>query len=243
MTTYIFDGSFEGLISTSVIVFKSGQDADRIFTEDELYQSVLFDDVVHIATDKDLSERAKKYIGKTLNTFALAWLYDTVNDHLVHLVNCMADYYRNKKIMEQVDKEHVSTVLKYAKKTSNERHRMLEFIRFEELNEGLYLSEIAPDADILHMLGKHFSVRMPREDDWMIYDTRRKKLLSHSEGKLKIAEGAELVDEKIQSEEEASYQKLWKVFFKSISIKERENIKLQNHHVPGRYRKYMTEFQ
>lgn len=243
MRTYIFDGSFEGLVCMSVNIFKSREDADRVFIEDTDYQPVLFEDVIHIATEGELAEKAKRYIGKTLSTFALAWLYDDTNEHLVHLANCMADYYRNKKILEQVDKPHVSAVLKYARKTVNERHRMLEFVRFEELNEGVYFSEISPDADILYMLGKHFSARMPKEDDWMIYDTRRKKLLSHSAGKLQISEGAELTGEKVQSGTEEEYRKLWKVFFKSISIKERENLKLQQQHVSGRYRKYMTEFK
>jgi hypothetical protein len=38
------------------------------------------------------------------------------------------------------------------------------------------------------------------------------------------------------------YKKLWKSFFNSIAIKERENLKLQRQHCPLRRRKYMTEF-
>lgn len=38
------------------------------------------------------------------------------------------------------------------------------------------------------------------------------------------------------------YSDLWKVFFDSIAVKERENIKLQNNNLPVKYRKYMTEF-
>lgn len=44
------------------------------------------------------------------------------------------------------------------------------------------------------------------------------------------------------SEEERKYEFLWKRFFHSISIKERENPKCQQAHLPFRYRGEMTEF-
>ncbi|WP_438268608.1 DUF4130 domain-containing protein [Mediterraneibacter gnavus] len=36
---------------------------------------------------------------------------------------------------------------------------------------------------------------------------------------------------------------MWKGFFKTISIKERENLKCQRTHIPVKYRKNVTEFQ
>ena len=39
------------------------------------------------------------------------------------------------------------------------------------------------------------------------------------------------------------YEALWKAFFHSISIRERENYVCQRSHLPLRYRPYMTEFQ
>lgn len=243
MKTYIFDGTFEGLLSLSVTLYKSNETADRVFPEEADFQQVLFEEVINVPTDNDLSLKAKKYIGKHLHTFGMAWLYDSTDDHIIHLANCLADYYRDRRILEQIDKEHVGTVLRYAKKTSNERHRMLEFVRFEELEDGVYLSEISPDADVLHMLGSHFKDRLEKSDEWMIYDSKRKKLLSHSKGKIQMQHSAELVEERVYSQNEESYQKLWKVFFKSISIEERENLQLQSQHVPRRYRKHMTEFR
>lgn len=38
------------------------------------------------------------------------------------------------------------------------------------------------------------------------------------------------------------YADLWKVFFKSIAVEERENYKLQRGNLALHYRKYMTEF-
>lgn len=43
------------------------------------------------------------------------------------------------------------------------------------------------------------------------------------------------------SDEEMEYSELWKTFHKSISIKERENKKLQQSNLPKYYWKYLVE--
>ena len=44
------------------------------------------------------------------------------------------------------------------------------------------------------------------------------------------------------SENEKDYEKLWQIFFSSISVRERENPKCQRNHLPFRFRPEMTEF-
>ncbi len=53
-----------------------------------------------------------------------------------------------------------------------------------------------------------------------------------------------MLDPSVVSEvsERELYEKLWQGFCKTISIKERENIKSQRGHLPLRYRPYMVEF-
>ena len=45
------------------------------------------------------------------------------------------------------------------------------------------------------------------------------------------------------SNSELEFEQLWKGFCKSISIKERENLKLQRQNLPLRFQKDMVEFQ
>ena len=51
-----------------------------------------------------------------------------------------------------------------------------------------------------------------------------------------------LNDEFRIDEDEEKVRSLWKDYFKTLAIKERENPKLQQHFVPLIYRKHMTEF-
>ena len=38
-----------------------------------------------------------------------------------------------------------------------------------------------------------------------------------------------------------NFESLWKTFYKSVNIKERENSKLRNQHMPKRYWNHLTE--
>ena len=51
------------------------------------------------------------------------------------------------------------------------------------------------------------------------------------------------LDENLMAEDEKLYQELWKGYFKSMTIKERINLKLHRQHLPKRYWKYLTEKQ
>ncbi len=45
-----------------------------------------------------------------------------------------------------------------------------------------------------------------------------------------------------KSDDEKFYTNLWKEFYKTISVENRENPKLKRNMMPKKYRKYMTEF-
>ena len=45
-----------------------------------------------------------------------------------------------------------------------------------------------------------------------------------------------------KADDEKFYTNLWKEFYKTISVENRENPKLKRNMMPKKYRKYMTEF-
>ena len=88
--------------------------------------------------------------------------------------------------------------------------------------------------------------RFPNEK-WAIYDTKRKNAIIHINKKIEYIENFEInidiVNEKIISEEENIYSKLWKNYFNNISIPERENKKLQMKFVPKKYWNFLNEME
>ena len=79
----------------------------------------------------------------------------------------------------------------------------------------------------------------------MVYDKTHKVFLVHQAGKnWVLVQGEELNPETAGrvSEAEGEFERLWKGFCSSISIKERENLALQRSHLPMHFRQDMTEF-
>ncbi len=151
----------------------------------------------------------------------------------------------SKKIMEHLSHPKVHKVFELSRKVSNEAHYYQEFVRFSELDNGILFSQIEPRSQILTCIGDHFSNRFPLEN-WMIYDKTHKTFLVHQEKQPWMLVLNEEPDAKVLqrvSEREAMYVKLWKEFFHSIAIKERESYERQRQHMPLRYRGNVTEFK
>ncbi len=151
----------------------------------------------------------------------------------------------SRRIMEHLSHPQVCKVFELSRKVSIEVHFFREVVRFSELQNGVLFSEIEPKNQILSCLGDHFTNRFPLEN-WMIYDKNHRTFLVHEKGKRWIlARDEELNEEVVKrfSAAEAVYVKLWKEFFKSISIRERESYERQRQHLPLRYRTHVVEFQ
>ena len=80
----------------------------------------------------------------------------------------------------------------------------------------------------------------------MIYDEGRQLAVLHKKGSpCVLTDASDLNADMITdySSMELEYQKLWKGFFESIAIPERENADLQRTNLSLHYRKHMTEFE
>ena len=162
-----------------------------------------------------------------------------------HVMQAARTIKNSKRIMEQLTNADVAKIFELSRKVSNEAHQFMEFIRFRELENGVLFSEITPKNRVLVCIGDHFTDRFPLEN-WMIYDKRHQESILHRAGYQWVLMEGERVDQqevhKI-SENEKEIEQLWKEFFTSISITERENPICQRTHLPYRFRSDMTEFQ
>lgn len=151
----------------------------------------------------------------------------------------------SRKIMEHLGHPDVARVFAMSRSVSNEAHMYEEFIRFRELENGILFSEITPKSQVLTCIADHFADRFPLEN-WMIYDKTHKVFLIHRKQEkwgLVWGETPDVDAVKQTSEGEKNYACLWKEFFESISIRERENPKCQRNHLPLRFRGDMAEFE
>lgn len=150
----------------------------------------------------------------------------------------------SRKIMEHLSHPKVEKVFELSRSVGAEAHSLKGFVRFKELSGGILYSEIAPKSQVLTCLAPHFADRLSTEN-WMICDKTHEEYAVHEAGKRWVLVQDEGIDPAMVrdvSERELMYEKLWRGFCHTISIKERENLKSQRGHLPLRYRPYMTEF-
>ena len=125
-----------------------------------------------------------------------------------------------------------------AARTTNEVHKFLGILRFEEYS-GLYYAPIEPDCRVLPLIASHFCTRFA-DQRWVIHDVRRKEALFWDTGRLSFETGVEADP---PGGEDDFFADLWKRYFSAAAIAERRNLKLQRNFVPLKYRSRMTEME
>ena len=252
MVTYVFDGSFNGILTAIFECFERKQSSVKLVSQD-IYLTEMFGEVLTIFTDLQKSERVwnglKAKLSKTSqNQFYKAFLSEDakVFQHLFdfarYIFNHPEGYSKN------FGNEHVLAITQMAQKVHREKHRMEAFIRFQKGSDHLFYTIVNPDFNVLPLILAHFKNRYA-DQPWIIYDERRKygmyydlKSVHEITFGFKPVGSSELAMEPVVlDEKELLYSTLWKDYFNSTNIKERKNMKLHIQHVPKRYWRYLTE--
>ena len=241
MANYYYDGSFDGLLTVIYMAYENRENK-ILRVSAKVEQLILALDAIHVITDFSKARRVEKSICDKLsynflNSIRTCFLScdknkDTV---IIHTVYKALKY--GEEILNSLD-DHAFYMNKLVKQVLNERHRYLGLLRFKEMKDGIMFSTIEPKNNILPILISHFKNRMKREKI-AIFDKGRKMIVYYDGKKAEIFFVESLEIE--WSDEEIEYSELWKTFHKSISIKERENKKLQQSNLPKYYWKHLIE--
>lgn len=241
MPNYYYDGSFDGLLTVIYMAYND-RESNMLRVNAKAEQLILALDDIHIITDFSKARRVEKSICDKLsynflNSIRTCFLScdknkDTV---IIHTVYKALKY--GEEILNSLD-DHAFYMNKLVKQVLNERHRYLGLLRFKEMKDGIMFSTIEPKNNVLPILISHFKNRMKREKI-AIFDKGRKMIVYYDGKKAEIFFVESLEIE--WSDEEIEYSELWKTFHKSISIKERENKKLQQSNIPKYYWKHLIE--
>lgn len=251
MKIFTYDDNFEALTSCIYTAWEyslTHKDEQISLQKHSDTQQSIFSEFIYVETDKD---NAKKVIN-SIKTKLSVQIYYTVYMAFLHCEDTGNDIYRflrlafkhGRDINYMLGEEIVMKLKRLQRAVSNEMNSYIEIVRFNEVADDVFISHIEPKHNILLGLSEHFKSRMP-SINWMIIDSARKLALVHQKEKdcyLHKLNSEELKKMSKVNDIKEPYKKLWKSFFKSISIKERENLKLQRQHCPLRRRKYMTEF-
>ena len=149
-----------------------------------------------------------------------------------------------RRTMDNLRNSYVARTFELARRTANEAHHEIEFLRFKELEQGILYAKIGPENNVLSFVMPHFADRLAPEN-FMIHDEKRELFGVHparEDWYLVSAVDEFLQDSLKWSDKERGYQELFALFHKTIAVSERKNSRLQQQMLPLRFRDYMVEF-
>jgi probable DNA metabolism protein len=245
MAVYVYDGTFEGLLTAVAMAVESGDvpdDISRILPP----QGALFHQVVTVETDYGSSPELFDAVAPVLSAYARRDAFHAFLSEAPGIEMLVYRYTQfGRKAGRSLDRllshDLVLPVRKLAQKVRSEAHRMKGFVRFRQVREGFYYASLEPDHNILPLIAPHFAERFS-DQNWIIHDLRRGKgLIYHAALKEWAIAGLELRQNPEFSENERFFNDLWKRYFVRISVEERKNPGLQGQMLPKKYRKHLVE--
>jgi probable DNA metabolism protein len=249
MTTLIYDGSFEGLLTAVFEIYDHKLQNVKI-EKGEWLSTALFENVSKVVTDQNRAGRVLQGLQQRLSPSGVQRLYaahmaamEGEDINIIGYIRYVFDSQQN--IEEDYGNKYVLRVAEMIRMIRREKHRMEAFIRFQKLQDETFYAAVEPDFNVLPLLAKHFKNRYT-DQKWIIYDMRRNYGMFYDLYNVEFITldfATARPDNVISSytEDEGLYQTLWKNYFKSVNIPARKNTKLHMRHIPKRYWRFLTE--
>ncbi len=233
----IYDGTFINLLSTIKYLLQENIKPENIVIE-KSYSPNLFEILMNPEIKNDeaiISEIITTSSKEVFKIIYYTFLSDAKNKELVLYYFILNTFIYHNKIIYHRNLNCVNTALKLSHHVSRENHKLKGFTRFKMINNKFLYAEISPDTNILELLSNHFQNRLKKEL-WIIKDTKRNLLSIYDLKKYHIIQSDNIKILELENEnQDNTYENLWCTFFKTISIKERENKKCQMSFMPKKY--------
>ena len=218
--------------------------------KEPVYQQTMFDEYIHVDGDSSKAEKVIRSIRRDISDTAYLNVYYASLSADENALQAIYDFLRvgfavGSHVLEQYTNPYVMKLLEIRRRVSNEAHHFREFARFQSLNSRVYVCHLEPKNDVIILVGTHFADRMPSEH-WMIIDDTRKTACVHvkdGENYLRYLTDKEFETLRLTESYEDEYTDMWKTFFHTISIKQRENYICQRNLFPVWKRKHAVEFK
>lgn len=251
MENYVFDGSFDGLMTLIFDYYVRKPRKVKVWNEKD-FQPSMFDEVHEVISDPDKAKRVRNKLKTKLSKQGWKRFYCTFLSEQKEAFQHLFDFARyvidsNQNVESNLGNEDVLYLAQMDRKVNREKHHFEAFIRFEQFPDGTFYSTIEPKYHILPLILNHFKNRYA-DQNWIIYDLVRKTGLLYSKDEEKVIpihldfapkQNHSIV--KSYEPTEQQYQDLWKGYFKSANIPARKNTKLHVQLLPKRFWKYLTE--
>lgn len=239
---YRYDGSFRGILCCVYEIYTQKEFPAQILEEDD--PATLYPEK-WVKTDEAHARRVWRSLPKKLGKRGTQMVRDgywtCLPDKALTLCRFIArGYQAGPQVVDMLADETVNQLNQALQYLYNETHLFQGFVRFS-ISGHVMTAAITPRNRVLPLLKDHFFQRYP-EEYFLLYDKTHREALIHQPGKGKLIPMEQFIPNP-PDEEEQAYRAMWKQFYDTIAIRERENPKCRMSHLPKRYWGDMTEFQ
>lgn len=256
MIIFVFDNTFEGLLTSVFEAYSRRVFPDALFPEGEPLP-LFHDEVFTVITEEEKAKRVWRGLQKKLSSGALSclaqcWLAEEAETPMLLFRYIRKAIDAPRSIETNFADPDVLEFSRMWKRVDWERLRMLQFIRFQKAADGTFFAAVEPEKNALPLAIDHFKDRFA-DQPWLIYDIKRAygfyydlkevRQVTFEEGSREEHLVTGMLDESLMDKDEKLFQQLWKTYFKAICIKERLNPRKHKQDMPVRYWKHMTEKQ
>lgn len=239
---YQYDGSFNGFLCCVFESYSKKEIPTAFFSVED--DCLCLFEVRSIITDPAHAKRVYRSFAKIspkVGPFLQrVFLTDLTEKELALYRFIVKLYQQGAPLLNALFDETYAPLLKAVRHLSGEAEKLRGFLRFSDFG-GILGAEIEPKNRILQVLRPHFCQRF-HDESFFIYDRTHHEALLYADGVSRIVP-LEHFQMAQPDEAEAAYRRLWKRFYDTIAIRERENPRCQRTNLPLRYRSTMTEFQ
>ena len=240
---YLYDGSMEGLLCCVFTAVSQKELPIDIWIEDTA-SPILFDTKA-IYTEQDKAIRVAASIPKKMGNRAKELVnhvfFSSVEQKELKILRfLLLGYEMGHTVCRMLGHPDVAPMIDAEKAVLGEVHQLKGFLRFSDY-AGMLGAVIAPKHYVLPLLANHFCSRYGSET-FMIWDKTHKAALYWKDKKAEIFDMEEFSPQTLSAKEK-EYQAMWKRFYDTVAIPERENFACRQSHCPKRYWAYMNEMQ
>ena len=248
----LYDHTYEGFLSVVFECYRRKITPFRILPETH-YQEALFVRKKFIPTNPEHAERVwngltARLTPATRHVPLSAFLSGEPDIEMALYRFMRLAFMAEQPIGDNFADPDVLQVRKSSRRVMQEAMRMVQFARFQLTRDNIYFAPVSPAYDVLPLIMQHFRDRFA-DQHWLVYDLKRDygyyfntaevEEVSLSQKVFNIADGS--VRNDMLEEGEAVYQTMWNDYCRSITIRERLNLRLQKQHMPRRYWKFLPE--
>lgn len=240
---FLYDGTFEGLLTIVFDVYISKKIPYKILPEKDYIANIL-DKTTIVVTDYQKFDRVFNGIAQNISTEVLQNAYNAFlssnknniceNKEIEIVKYILYGFIVGPKVITMLSVDYVLNVYKLKRNVLGEAHRLKGLVRFIQIGNNLFYSSIHPDNNVIENIGNHFIRRFPTQS-FILHDKNRNIAMLYNQKEYTIIDVPSNFSIKNFSDEEQQFQNLWKTFFNTISIKERQNPRLQMQYMPKKY--------